>query len=123
MLAAEEIRQVDDSRRLGVRRRRHDVVELADIAADDADLLAEFRVVRGLRVHVYADDFFAALGQERDEATADKPGAADDQDRHERFSSPGDALRRDLLAARLVPAHRCRNQEPGDASYAGARSK
>ena len=65
--------------------RVHHVVELADIAADHADLLAEIGKIRGLRVDVHADDFLAALSQERDEAAADKAGAAEDQDRHGRF--------------------------------------
>ena len=79
MLAAEKIGEVHDPRRLGRDRRRHDIVELGDVAAHDPDLLAEMPVGRGAGVDVHADDFFAALRQQRHEAAADKAGSAEDQ--------------------------------------------
>src|SRR5205085_5284008 len=82
VLAAEPIGEIDDPRRLGVRHCRHDVVELADVAADHAHLLAVIGGIRGRRVDVHADDFLAALRHQWYEAAADEAGAAEDQDRH-----------------------------------------
>ena len=92
VLAAEEIGEVDDPFRLGLGHRRHDVVELADIAAHDPHLLAVVGEIGGLRVDVHADDLLAALGEKRNKAAADKAGAAEDQDRHGIPSRVRDAL-------------------------------
>ena len=92
VLAAEPISEIDDPFGFGIRHRRHDIVELADIAADDAHLFAVIGEVRGLRVDVHADDLLAALGEQRNKAAADKAGAAEDQDRHGHSSPVRDAL-------------------------------
>ena len=82
MLAAEKIGEVDHPCRLGRDRRRHDIVELGDVAAHDPDLLAEVPVGRGAGIDVHADHFLAALRQQRHEAAADEAGSTEDQCRH-----------------------------------------
>ena len=82
VIAAEEIGQVDHPRRLGDVQRVHDIVELADIASHDADLLAVFGEIRGLRINVHASDLLAAIGEQRCQAAAEKTGPADDQDQN-----------------------------------------
>ena len=82
MFAAEQIGKIDDARRL---RRRHlpdDIVELGDVAAHDLHLLAQITVIRGGGIDVHADDLLAALGEQRDQAPADKAGTADNEDGH-----------------------------------------
>ena len=63
MLAAEVIGEVYDPRRSCRNRGRHDVVELADIAAHHLNLLAQMPVRGRAGIDVHADDFFAALRQ------------------------------------------------------------
>ena len=63
VLTAEKISEIDDARRFGRDRNRHDVVELCDVAAHDPDLVAELPVGRGAGVEVHAHDFFTALRQ------------------------------------------------------------
>src|SRR5262249_39028720 len=82
VLAAEKISRVDAPRRLGRHCRRHDVVELRDVAAHDPDLVTQRPVGSGRGVDVHTRDVFAALYQERHETPADKAGAAKDQSRH-----------------------------------------
>src|SRR5215469_5542364 len=82
VLAAEKISEIDDPRRLGCHGRRHDVVELRDIATHDPDLAAQRPVRSGRGIDVHAHYFLAALRQERHETAADKAGAAEDQGRH-----------------------------------------
>ena len=91
IFAAKEIGEVDHP--LGLRRdhRRHDIVELADIAAHDPHLFAKALVIGGAGVDVHADDFLAALRQQRDETAPDEAGAADHEYRH-RCSSPKMAI-------------------------------
>ncbi len=42
----------------------------------EADLLAVFGEIRGLRIDVHAGDLLAALGEQRYQAAADRPGPA-----------------------------------------------
>ena len=82
VLAADPIGEVDDP--LGLRRghRRHDVIELPDIAAHHLHLLAKMAEIGGLRVDIHADDLFATLRQERNEPSPDEPSATGDEGRH-----------------------------------------
>src|ERR1700740_820645 len=82
VVAAEKIGEIDDTIRFGCDRRRHDIVELRDVATHDPDLFAEVVVGGGAGVDVHAHDLFAARRQQRDEPAADKAGAAEDQSRH-----------------------------------------
>ena len=82
VLAAEPIGEVDGPLRLGRGHRRHDVIELTDIAAHHFHLIAKMAEIGGLRVDVHADDLFAALRQERNEPSPDKAGTAGDKGSH-----------------------------------------
>jgi hypothetical protein len=62
------------------------LVELGDIAAHDADLVAKRRERGRVRVDVHADDGLAARDQQRNDADADEAGAAEDEYGHCRFS-------------------------------------
>jgi hypothetical protein len=69
---------------VGLRRghRRHDVIELTDIAPHHFHLIAKVAKIGGLRVDIHADDLFAALRQERNEPSPDKPSATGDKGGH-----------------------------------------
>ena len=82
MLAAEPIGKVDGPLRLRRGHRRHDVIELTDIAPQHFHLIAKVAKIGGLRVDIHADDLFAALRQERNEPSPDKPSATDDKGGH-----------------------------------------
>ena len=97
VLAADQIGEVDDPLGLGRGHRRHDVVELGDVAAQHFHLLAEVAEIGGLRIDIHADDLFAALRKERNEPSPDKPGATGDEGGHGCPSSSGLAARSAVL--------------------------
>jgi hypothetical protein len=82
VLAANPIGEVDDPLRLRRGHRRHDVVELADVAPHHLHLTAKLAEIGGLRVDIHADNLFAALRQERNEPPPDEPRATGDEGRH-----------------------------------------
>jgi len=92
-VAADVIGKVDHPIGLHGGHHAHQIVELADVAAQHPHF-GEFAVIGSLRVDVHANSLFTAPREKRDQAPADKAGAADDQRRHVHFS-PRYALRRD----------------------------
>jgi hypothetical protein len=86
VIAADHVGEVDDPARLGRPHLTDDIVELGNVAAHDAHLLAELAVIRGLGIEVHADNLLAALCEKRDQPPPDKTGAADDEDGHARLS-------------------------------------
>ena len=100
-VAADVIGEVDHPVGLHRRHRGHHVVELADIAAQHPHL-GQLAEIGGLRVDVHDHGLLALLRQKRDQPPADKPGAADDQRRHVRFS-PFAKRRGGIIGESVVP--------------------
>ena len=82
LAAADHVGEVDDAVRLGVHDGLDDVLEVGDVAAEDADAVAEGGVVGRRGVDVHDDDPLPGLDEARDGAPADEARASEHQGGH-----------------------------------------